>query len=179
MQTEQPVIFVSLNYRLGILGFPNGDEAATNNAANLGLRDVQKALEWVQENIWAFGGDPDRVTVAGQSAGAILISLLYLQPEINLFRGAIMQSGAQSTAPIGPTGTTWQGPYDALVEFAGCGAVNGSGSGANATGEGYEAINSTAPSASSSSWECLKGLSAEELLAAQEQVTQIPQYSLA
>jgi cholinesterase len=73
---EKPVIVVAVNYRLGILGFgyvqhfptlaeadfSYGDEIAENNAANLGLRDQIKALEWVKQNIWAWGGDPDRVS---------------------------------------------------------------------------------------------------------------------
>jgi carboxylesterase type B len=104
------------------------------------------------------------VTVFGESAGAILISLLYLQPDIALFKGAIMESGAQSTAPIGPTGTTWQGPYDLLVEYAGC--------------SGNASANSTSAS-NASSFDCLKALPADQILAAQEKVKQIPQYSLA
>lgn len=166
--TERPIVFVALNYRLGVLGFPYGEEVAENNAANLGLRDVQKGLEWVQEHIRAFGGNPDQVTVFGQSAGAILISLLYLQPELNLFKSAIMQSGAQSTAPIGPTGSTWQGPFDALVNFAGCNTSANSTMG-----------NATLAGNFTSSFECLKSLPAAQILAAQQRVQQVPQYSSA
>lgn len=71
--------------------YRQGDEALTNGAANLGLKDVIKSLEWVKANIWGFGGDPDRVTIFGESAGAILISLLYLNPEQNLFRSAVSE----------------------------------------------------------------------------------------
>ncbi|KAK1927549.1 Carboxylesterase [Papiliotrema laurentii] len=171
-QTDRPVVFVALNYRLGALGFPSGDEIAANNAGNLGLRDVQKGLEWVQEHIWAFGGNPDQVTVFGESAGAILISLLYLQPDIKLFRSAIMQSGAQSTAPIGPTDSTWQGAYDKLVQFAGCevGSTNGSTNATTPTGANVGNY--------SSSFECLKYLPAEQLLSAQAQVRNLTQYAL-
>jgi hypothetical protein len=56
-----PVIYVSFNYRLGPLGFPQGPEAAQRGVLNLGLRDQVLALEWVQENIGAFGGDPTKV----------------------------------------------------------------------------------------------------------------------
>lgn len=156
IKTQQPVIYVSINYRLGAFGFLNGKESSENGAANLGLRDVQKSLEWVQQNIWAWGGDPDRVTVFGQSAGSILISLLYLQPQLNLFRGAIMESGAQSSSPIGPTSEVWQKPYDLLVQYTGCG--NGT---------------------NSSSFDCLKNLPAQQLLQAQQQVKNISIYSLA
>lgn len=168
--SDRPFIFVGLNYRLGALGFPYGSEIAENNAANLGLRDVQKGLEWVQDHIWAFGGNPDQVTVFGESAGAILISLLYLQPDLKLFKSAIMESGAQSTAPLGPTGSTWQGPYNALVDYAGC---NTTASTNSTTGNSTSAANFT------SSFDCLKSIPASQLLLAQERTQELPQYSLA
>ena len=56
-----PIIFVSMNYRLGPLGFPQGPEAVGRAALNLGLRDQWAALEWVQNNIVSFGGDPAKV----------------------------------------------------------------------------------------------------------------------
>ena len=175
---EQPIVYVSINYRLGVFGFPSGAEAAEAGAANLGLRDVQKALEWIQENIWAFGGDPDRVTVFGQSAGAILISDLYLQPQMDLFRGAIMHSGAQSTAPIQPTQEFWQGAYDSLVKYAGCGNIT---AGSNRTNVASSALSSSSLAATgpgNSTFECLKRLPAQALLAAQEKVKAQPQYTL-
>lgn len=57
-----PIIYVSFNYRLGPLGFPQGPEAAARGVLNLGLRDQQLALEWIQTNIAAFGGDPSQVS---------------------------------------------------------------------------------------------------------------------
>ena len=56
-----PIIFVSFNYRLGPLGFPQGPEAVEKGALNLGLHDQWVALQWVQKNIALFGGDPRRV----------------------------------------------------------------------------------------------------------------------
>ncbi|MFE0905936.1 carboxylesterase/lipase family protein [Streptomyces mutabilis] len=85
------VVCVTLNYRLGAEGFlflPDG-------TANLGLLDQIAALEWVRDNIAGFGGDPDNVTVFGQSAGAIAITALMTMPRARgLFRRAITQSGA-------------------------------------------------------------------------------------
>jgi len=56
-----PVVFVSMNYRVGPLGFPQGPEAVQRGALNLGLHDQWTALEWVQHNIASFGGDPRKV----------------------------------------------------------------------------------------------------------------------
>jgi carboxylesterase type B len=63
-----PVIHVSFNYRLGIFGFAKSAALSSQNAA---LRDQRMALDWVKENIAAFGGDPDNVTIHGQSSGGM------------------------------------------------------------------------------------------------------------
>ena len=94
----QNVIVVTVNYRLGPLGFlvhPLLDaEAATGTSGNYGLLDQIAALQWVKRNISAFGGDPDNVTVFGQSAGSRSVSLLLLSPLTKgLFKGAIAESG--------------------------------------------------------------------------------------
>ena len=85
------IVCVTINYRLGAPGFLDvGDETA-----NIGLRDQIAALAWVQENISAFGGDPSRVTIAGQSAGAMSIGALLGSPlAAGLFEAAILESGA-------------------------------------------------------------------------------------
>lgn len=70
IKLAQPIIFVSVNYRLGGFGFLAGDELADEKNTNLGLRDQRLGMEWVQENIEAFGGDPSKVTIWGESAGA-------------------------------------------------------------------------------------------------------------
>ncbi|MDX3457090.1 carboxylesterase family protein [Streptomyces sp. ME02-8801-2C] len=83
------VVVVTLNYRVGIEGFARIEGAP----ANRGLLDQVAALEWVRENITAFGGDPDRVTVFGESAGAGSIAALLVMPRARgLFRRAIAQS---------------------------------------------------------------------------------------
>jgi para-nitrobenzyl esterase len=85
------VVCVTINYRLGAEGFLYLDD----DTANLGLLDQIAALEWVQGNIAAFGGDPGKVTVAGQSAGAMSIVTLMAMPGARgLFRQAVAQSGA-------------------------------------------------------------------------------------
>jgi para-nitrobenzyl esterase len=85
------IVCVTINYRLGAEGFLyTGD-----GVANVGLLDQIEALRWVQENIAAFGGDPGRVTVAGESAGAMSITTLLAMPAAGgLFQQAITQSGA-------------------------------------------------------------------------------------
>ncbi|CAL9668164.1 carboxylesterase/lipase family protein [Streptomyces sp. enrichment culture] len=85
------VVLVTVNYRLGIAGFLDLPGAP----ANRGLLDVAAALRWVRENIAAFGGDPDRVTLFGQSAGATLVGGLLATPDTaGLFSRAIVQSGS-------------------------------------------------------------------------------------
>ncbi|MGW3566095.1 carboxylesterase/lipase family protein [Streptomyces sp. NPDC000941] len=84
------VVLVSVGYRLGIEGFLHLDDAPDNR----GVLDWIAALEWVRENIAAFGGDPEKVTVAGQSAGAgAVLTLLSVPTARGLFRGAISASG--------------------------------------------------------------------------------------
>lgn len=85
------VVLVTLNYRLGIGGFLDIPGAP----ANRGLLDVVAALRWVRENVAAFGGDPNNVTVFGQSAGATVVGGVLATPEATgLFRRAIVQSGS-------------------------------------------------------------------------------------
>ena len=85
------VVCVSINYRLAAEGFLFLDDGI----ANLGLLDQLAALRWVQDNIAAFGGDPARVTVAGESAGAMSVTTLLSMPlAAGLFGQAIAQSGA-------------------------------------------------------------------------------------
>lgn len=72
--SPEPFIAVSFNYRIGALGFLNSAATAAEKVLNVGLHDQILLLEWVKENIAAFGGDPDNVTVIGLSAGAHSVS---------------------------------------------------------------------------------------------------------
>ncbi|WP_433247446.1 carboxylesterase/lipase family protein [Streptosporangium sp. CA-135522] len=98
------IVVVTVNYRLGALGFlylPGLSEG------NLGLRDQLSALRWVQENITAFGGDPRAVTVAGQSAGAFsILALLSGTAARGLFQRAILQSAPAGMVPQTPARAT-------------------------------------------------------------------------
>ncbi|XP_057265216.1 bile salt-activated lipase [Pezoporus wallicus] len=86
------VIVVTINYRLGPLGFLSTGDA--NLPGNYGLKDQQMAIAWVKRNIKAFGGDPENITIFGESAGAVSVSLQMLTPKNKgLFRRAISQSG--------------------------------------------------------------------------------------
>ncbi|GLH15210.1 Acetylcholinesterase, partial [Gryllus bimaculatus] len=88
----EDIIFVSLNYRLGVLGFLYLEAASPGN---VGLKDQVFAERWVQANIAAFGGDPGSITLAGESAGSASVHLQMLSPMTHgLFQRAIAQSGA-------------------------------------------------------------------------------------
>ena len=96
---EGDVVVVAFNYRTGVEGFAQIQGAP----ANRGLLDQVAALEWVRENIAAFGGDPERVTIFGQSAGAASVAALLAMPRAaGLFRQAIAQSvpGICYSAPL-------------------------------------------------------------------------------
>jgi len=92
------VVVVSVNYRLGPFGFlahpALSRQSPTSSSGNYGLLDQMAALRWVQRNVAVFGGDPARVTVFGESAGAVSVNLLLVSPAARgLFHRAILQSG--------------------------------------------------------------------------------------
>ena len=103
---QKDVVVVSFNYRLAALGFLALDELDKESASpsgNQGLQDQIAALQWVNDNIESFGGDPDRVTIFGQSAGSSSVSLLLASPKAKgLVRRAIMESGAYWDTEYGP-----------------------------------------------------------------------------
>lgn len=105
---EKGVVLVTLNYRLGVLGFMAHPELDAEGASgNYGLQDQIAALRWVKDNIASFGGDPDNVTLFGESAGAMSVGILMMSPPAKgLFHKAIGQSGA-----------FWDGKYGPLESF--------------------------------------------------------------
>jgi carboxylesterase type B len=118
----QPIIAVAMNYRLNMYGFLQTPQLLAEGSSNAGLLDQRMALRWVQENIGAFGGDPDRVTVWGESAGAQSIAyqlFSYEGRDDGLYRAAILESG-------GPTGAQVQNlayytsPVENLTRTVGC-----------------------------------------------------------
>jgi len=117
---RRSVVLVTLNYRVGTLGFlahPDlSAESPQQVSGNYGLLDQIAGLKWVRDNIAAFGGDPAKVTIFGESAGGISVSMLCASPQAaGLFRGAISQSGGSSgrcvrLLPLGRTCARWNGP---------------------------------------------------------------------
>ncbi|WP_172328908.1 carboxylesterase/lipase family protein [Mangrovicoccus sp. HB161399] len=113
-------VVVTVNYRLGVTGFFAMPELAgdDNLGGNYGDLDRTEALRWVQRNISAFGGDPGKVTIAGQSAGARGVCFQLASPEAaGLFHGAIIQSGPGCAAhTIAQAAPGWED----LIRVAGC-----------------------------------------------------------
>ncbi len=100
---QKGVVFVSLSYRVGALGFlatPQLSRESGHGSGNYGLLDQIAGLKWIRRNITQFGGDPSKVTLLGHSAGAISVSMLAGSPLAKgLFRGVISESGASFTPP--------------------------------------------------------------------------------
>lgn len=107
---QHGVLLVTVNYRLGVFGFfahPGlTSESQHKSSGNYGLMDQIAALQWVKKNIANFGGDPDNITVFGQSAGAQDTSVLMVSPLAkNLFQHAILESGSALMVPVVPLAT--------------------------------------------------------------------------
>lgn len=94
IERTQSHIVVTMNYRVNVFGFPNAEAAH----GNVGLLDQRVVVEWVRDNIDAFGGDPDRIVLWGQSAGAASVGFYgYAYPDDPIVKGLISDSGSPST----------------------------------------------------------------------------------
>ncbi|VDB94161.1 unnamed protein product [Peniophora sp. CBMAI 1063] len=126
LELEEPVVYVSVNYRLSALGFAGSAEVREAGIGNLALQDQRLALRWVQQYISAFGGDPSKVTIWGESAGAISIGMHMTTnngDNEGLFRAAFMQSGGVwSTGYVEDS----QPFFDDFATSTGCGNSLGS-----------------------------------------------------
>ncbi|KAL1708378.1 Alpha/Beta hydrolase protein [Schizophyllum commune] len=117
-----PIIQIGINYRLAVWGFLGGTVASEKGAQNLGLYDQREALRWVQSWIDRFGGDPSKVTVFGQSSGAISLSYHALNISTDLFRGAIFESGSTTSVSV-VDAPYYDTVYNGMVELSGCGSA--------------------------------------------------------
>ncbi|WP_072689707.1 carboxylesterase/lipase family protein [Rhodococcus marinonascens] len=113
------IVYVSINYRLGALGYLDFTQFSTPERpfdSNLGLRDQVAALEWVRRNIAEFGGDPDNVTVFGESAGANAVTTLMATPTAEgLFARAISESSAPGLVTTADRAAKWASDYISLL----------------------------------------------------------------
>ncbi|RDW91722.1 hypothetical protein BP5796_02887 [Coleophoma crateriformis] len=132
VQMGKPILAVSSNYRVSAWGFLGGKEALAGGATNAGFRDQRLALHWVRENIKAFGGDPDKVTIVGESAGAEGVGaqlLAYRGRDDKLFRAAISESGGPAiVAPLAVgslNSSSQQATYNTLVTNTSCASTFG------------------------------------------------------
>ena len=92
---DNEIILVTINYRLNVFGFMNFSEIDKNffDSGYLGIKDQILALEWIKENIAEFGGNPENITIFGESVGSISVMMLTVTPAAkNLFQKAIAQS---------------------------------------------------------------------------------------
>ena len=124
VQAQSDIIMVNINYRLNMYGFmdfssvPGGD--AFKTAPCNGLLDQAMALRWVHENIAAFGGDPDNVTIFGQSAGGGSVSILPVLKEANQYFQKVIAESGSTTLAFPVTCEAAQGKTKALLEYTGC-----------------------------------------------------------
>ena len=122
----QPIIAVSFNYRLQMYGFMQSQDLLDEGSSNAGLLDQRMALRWIQDNIEAFGGDPQRVVIWGESSGAQSIGyqlFSYDGRDDGLYHGAIMESGGPRGTQV-PDLTYYTLAVQTLANSVGCSDTN-------------------------------------------------------
>jgi carboxylesterase type B len=124
VRNGMPIIAASMNYRLHAWGFLHSAELAAEGSTNLGYRDQRLALHWIKENIANFGGDSERVTLWGKSAGAFSVGsqlVAYGGRDDKLFSAAILQSGSPLVFGLKPqTASTWEPYWNKLLHTTNC-----------------------------------------------------------
>lgn len=121
-EDDSPIIYAAMNYRLGIFGFAASSALEAADSLNVGLLDQLLALEWIRKNIAAFGGDPNRVTIFGESDGATGVGLqitAYGGTGVAPFQRAIMQSGGP-TADSGTASNISANHTSVIVQRTNC-----------------------------------------------------------
>ncbi|KDR75551.1 hypothetical protein GALMADRAFT_68919 [Galerina marginata CBS 339.88] len=119
------ITLVTFNYRLNIFGQPNSPQLASKTVSqNFGLLDLDAAVQWVHDNIGAFGGDPDRISLFGQSAGSVAVdAYTFAHPQDTIVKGVIEQSGnlalASGLGSASLNGTSW----NTVAGNVGCGST--------------------------------------------------------
>lgn len=153
VNNNEDVLMVSFNYRTNIFGFPNAPQLVNQNQSqNLGALDIDTAIQWVFDNIAPFGGDPNRITIFGHSAGAALVTAFtFAHQNDTRVKGVIQQSGSLVGLPPGLT--AFGGPFNPTAWNK---AANAAGCGTNADKEQLE---------------CMKEKSADELETALRNIT--------
>ncbi|KAF8058782.1 carboxylesterase [Lyophyllum atratum] len=128
VRDNDDILVVTFNYRLNIFGFPNAPQLANKTQSqNFGLLDLDAVVQWVHDNIAAFGGDPDRIVLFGQSAGGVAIdAYTFAHPQDTRVKGVIEQSGR--CAEFGvliliSTSTSGATSWNVVASVVGCGNV--------------------------------------------------------
>ncbi|KAF8058783.1 carboxylesterase [Lyophyllum atratum] len=126
VRDNDDVLVVTFNYRLNIFGFPNAPQLVSpTQPQNFGLLDLDAAVQWVHENIAAFGGDPERIVLFGQSAGAAAIdAYTFAHPHDTIVKGVIEQSGNLGLPITGATSsnsTLDVAAWNQVASVVGCG----------------------------------------------------------
>lgn len=119
----KPIITASIAYRLGPWGFLASQEVSASGNTNMGLRDQRLALHWINENIASFGGDPDKVTIWGESAGAGSVGwhlTAYNGRDDGIFRAGIMESGNPVAYSSYKTNVQFQPKFETLLNATKC-----------------------------------------------------------
>ncbi|KAH7093315.1 carotenoid ester lipase-like protein precursor [Paraphoma chrysanthemicola] len=127
VKLRAPIIGITINYRISGFGFLSGSDILRSGVANLGLYDQRLALGWIQDNIAAFGGDPSRVTLQGESAGAVSVGHHFRAfggRDDGLFRAGIAQSGNPASLGMNPSIEEQDTAYNQVLEKVGCSSSN-------------------------------------------------------